>query len=53
MIAHELTGALAFGASNQGMRSRGLILEGYDGKARIVRTKTEGKVLIPALLMKS
>lgn len=51
MIAHELSGALAFGASNQGLRSRGLILEGYDGKPKIVRTKTEGKVLIPALLI--
>jgi Protein of unknown function (DUF3987) len=47
MIAHELSGALAFGAT----RSRGLILEGYDGKPKIVRTKTEGKVLIPALLI--
>ena len=51
MVAHEISGALAFGAANQGLRSRGLILEGYDGKPRIVRTKTEGKVLIPALLI--
>lgn len=51
MITHELSGALAFGASNQGLRSRGLILEGYDGKPRVVRTKGEGKVLIPALLI--
>lgn len=51
MLTHELSGALAFGASNQGLRSRGLILEGYDGKPRVVRTKSEGKVLIPALLI--
>lgn len=51
MLSHELSGALAFGASNQGLRSRGLILEGYDGKPRVVRTKSEGKVFIPALLI--
>lgn len=51
MVTHELSGALAFGASNQGLRSRGLILEGYDGKPRVVRTKSEGKVFIPALLI--
>jgi len=44
MLTHELSGALAFGASNQGLRSRGLILEGYDGKPRKVRTKSEGQV---------
>lgn len=49
MLSHELSGALAFGASNQGLRSRGLILKGYDGKPHVVRTKSEGKVFIPAL----
>jgi hypothetical protein len=48
MLSHELSGALAF-ASNQGLRSRGLILKGYDGKPHVVRTKSEGKVFIPAL----
>jgi len=51
MLSHELSGALAFGASNQGLRSRGLILKGYDGKPHVVRTKSEGKVFIPALLV--
>lgn len=51
LVSHELTGALAFGAAYQGLRSRGLLLEGFDGKPRIVRTKTEGKVVIPALLI--
>jgi hypothetical protein len=49
ILAHEINAAFAYGASNQGQRSRGLILEGYDGKQKIVRTKTEGKVTIPSL----
>ncbi len=48
MLSHELSGALGSEIKSR-PPFRGLILKGYDGKPHVVRTKSEGKVFIPAL----
>ena len=50
LIANELVGVLSFHGPQKN-KSRTLILEGYDGKPRIVVNKIEGKVFIPSLLI--
>lgn len=49
LLSHELVGALDYANAYQGMRSRALLLAGYDGNQHTTSTKTEGRVHIPAL----
>jgi len=49
LISHELVGSLAYTASSQGLHSRSLILEGYDGDRKVKRTRTDGRIVIPSL----
>lgn len=51
LLAHELTGALAFFGAGQAMRARSLLLNAFDGNAITLRSKGGGKVRIPALLL--
>jgi hypothetical protein len=51
LITHELVGALGYLGSSQPQRSRGLLLQGYDGNPVVVVSKTAGRIVIPALLL--
>lgn len=49
LLSHELVGALDFKNSYQGVGTRALLLEGYDGNQQTIITKTYKRVNIPAL----
>jgi hypothetical protein len=49
LLSHELVGALDYANAYQGMRSRALLLAGYDGNQHTTSTKAEGRVHIQAL----
>lgn len=51
LLAHELSGSLAFFGTGQSLRARSLLLNAFDGNAITIRTKGGGKVRIPALLL--
>ncbi|WP_332715738.1 DUF3987 domain-containing protein [Pelagibacterium mangrovi] len=51
LVTHELSGAIGYLSSSQPARSRGLFLQGFDGNPVVVSTKSEGRKLIPELLL--
>lgn len=51
LVTHELAGTIGYLGSSQPARSRALFLQGYDGNPVIVSTKSEGRRIIPVVLL--
>jgi hypothetical protein len=51
ILNDEISGAFAYASANQGHRARTLLLKGFDGVPHTGRSKVDGRVHVPAVML--